>query len=134
MKQQLEDFQKELGLISSLKDLEDLRVKYLGRKGLITNLRKNTDFQSMTPEQRRNFGQEFNQLKTTVETAFTTTSATLKASGGATSDLSAKDFIDFSLPGQGRHVGALHPITQVQMELEDIFQGMGFMFHQGNEV
>ncbi len=127
---------EELAAAGTPQEVDAVRVGYLGKKGTITTLRKNTDFRAMTPEQRKSFGQEFNQLKTEAEQRVAEAIKRAKEAGAATSGgkgaLGAG--IDLSLPGAGHRVGSLHPITLVQMELEQIFHGMGFMSLTGPEV
>jgi phenylalanyl-tRNA synthetase alpha chain len=115
------------------KDIEEVRVRYLGRKGSITTLMKNTDFSKLSPDQRKQFGQQINQLKAFAEAELA--QAQEKAKDGASAEApvsSAK--LDLTLPGSGHRVGCIHPIALVQMELEDIFQGMGFRVLTGFDV
>jgi phenylalanyl-tRNA synthetase alpha chain len=123
-----ETFSNELAQTSTPKDVEDLRVRYLGRKGVINNIRKDADFGAMSAVEKRDFGQKFNALKEYVETQIAEAAEAKKASAAP------KAAIDMTLPGADRRMGALHPITLVQMELEQIFQGMGFMVLTGYDV
>lgn len=133
MKDIREQFLADLARAGSPKEVEEVRVGYLGRKGRITTLAKSTDFSQMDPDQRRQFGKQLNDLKAlaaeeiarAVEAAREQTHAAERASPGK---------LDVSLPGTGRAVGCLHPISLVQMELEEIFGGMGFMVLTGPEV
>lgn len=128
-----DQFLKDLANAKSPKEVEDLRVRYLGRRGTITTLAKNTDFSTMEPDQRREFGSRLNELKSLAEREIARAVEAAKAqSGGAGPSVRSK--IDMTLPGLGHAVGSLHPITLVQMELEDIFQGMGFMVLTGYEA
>ena len=54
---------EELAAATSERELEAVRVRYLGRKGVVTLLRKNADFSRMTADEKKRFGQQFNQLK-----------------------------------------------------------------------
>jgi phenylalanyl-tRNA synthetase alpha chain len=123
-----QQFEKEAAQAGSPDDVEALRVKYLGRKGIVTQLRKETDFKSMSPDQRRDFGRRFNELKTFVETAVAEAAENRKAKAKPAAQ------IDLSLPGSERRIGSLHPITLVQMEIERFFQAMGFMVLTGYDV
>ncbi len=123
-----ETFSNELAQASTPKDVEDLRVRYLGRKGVINNIRKETDFGALSADEKREFGQRFNALKEFVEAQIAQAAEAKKA--GAAPEAA----IDMTLPGADRRMGALHPITLVQMELEQIFQGMGFMVLTGYDV
>lgn len=112
-------------------EVEALRVRYLGRKGLITTLSKETDFSTLSPEQRRQFGSELNALKSfaTEELAKAAEAARQRAQAAPSAAT-----LDLTLPGTDHSVGCLHPVTLVQMELEEIFQGMGFRVLTGFEV
>lgn len=124
---------KDLANAKSPKEVEDVRVRYLGRKGTITTLAKNTDFSQMEPEDRREFGSRLNELKSLAEREIARAAEAAKAQSGAGGP-SVRSKLDMTLPGLGHAVGSLHPITLVQMELEDIFQGMGFMVLTGYEA
>ncbi|MBR0225730.1 MAG: phenylalanine--tRNA ligase subunit alpha [Thermoguttaceae bacterium] len=110
--------------------LEKVRVDFLGRKGSITTLAKNADFSKMSVEEKKGFGQRLNELKTFANEQLKAAAEALQATAARhkTNDL------DLTAPGKGRRLGALHPITLAQMELEDIFQGMGFSVLYGPEV
>ncbi|MGQ9821437.1 MAG: phenylalanine--tRNA ligase subunit alpha [Thermogutta sp.] len=122
----------ELQGAKKLPEIEHIRIKYLGRKGIITVLAKNTDFSKLSPEEKKSFGQRLNALKSRAEQALREaleqgsreTAPAAGESGGP----------DLSLPGTDRRLGAMHPISLVQRELEDIFQGMGFRVLTGFEV
>ena len=60
----------ELAAATSEGELEAVRVRYLGRKGVVTLLRKNADFARMSADEKKHFGQQFNQLKRFVEDQF----------------------------------------------------------------
>jgi len=109
--------------------VEAVRVKYLGRKGIITNLAKETDFSKLSADEKKGFGQKLNDLKNfateAIQQAIERKKAVpVKKTGG----------IDLTQPGSNRNLGSLHPITLVQMEIEDVFQGMGFTVLGGPEV
>ncbi len=125
-----EQFLKDAGLCTSPKGVEELRLKYFGRKGFLALLRMGVDFTSMTPDMRGEFGKGFNDLKNLMDS---TIGELEKKSKLAAAD-AKKVMLDMTLPGSGKSLGSLHPITLVQMELEDIFMSMGFMIETGFEV
>lgn len=127
LKRQLD---QELGQARSLEDLERIRVAYLGKKGSITTLSRTTDFGALGPEERKDFGRRFNELKQAAEQALAETKARLEQAGGGR----LSGAVDLTLPGAGRRLGSLHPISLVQMELEQIFQGMSFVVGSGFHV
>ncbi len=133
MKEIREQLLRDLANAKSPKEVEDVRIRYLGRKGLITTLAKNTDFSKMEPDERREFGSQLNDLKSLAERQVARAAEAAKSQTGVAAS-SVRSKLDMTLPGAGHAVGSLHPITLVQMELEDIFQGMGFMVVAGYEV
>jgi len=126
-----EDIKKEIEQSLSRADspgkIEELRIRFLGRKGSITDLRKDVDFSALSSEEKRDFGKNFNQLKNFAEERIKAASDKLRGNKKKSVD------IDMSLPGTQRSLGNLHPITLVQMELEQIFQNMGFSVLTGYE-
>lgn len=123
-------FLADLAKASSPKEVEDVRIRYLGRKGTITTLMKSTDFSKLTPDERKQFGQKLNELKGFAEAQINAAVEAAKTQAAP----AAQTKLDLTLPGKGHSVGSLHPISLVQMELEDVFQGMGFTVLTGFEV
>lgn len=124
LKQQLMEDLKQAGC---RQDIEALRVRYIGKNGVITTLNKTTDMFSMSVEERKAWGINFNTLKKWAEEEFAEAKERLAAPA-------AVHLVDLTLPGAGRTMGALHPISLVQIELEQIFQGMGFILGGGRHV
>ncbi len=119
-----------LSSATSLDALEKIRIDFLGRKGSITTLAKNADFSKMSVEEKKGFGQKLNELKTFATAKLVEMQERLQASAPRRKS----NELDLTAPGKGRRLGALHPITLAQMELEDIFQGMGFSVVYGPEI
>lgn len=107
--------------------LQDLNVKYLGRKGRLTQLLRNIS--SVAPEKRAQFGRRANEVKKNLEHAFKSARIALEEQKTATDDR-----IDVSLPGRPVPSGSLHPITLITQQICDIFIGMGFDIVEGPEV
>lgn len=120
-------FEEEVGAATTDQEVEAVRVRYLGRKGIITLLRKNADFSAMSAEEKKRFGREFNALKRFAEQRIADARAHRASQPAAAG-------IDLTLPGLDTRLGHLHPITLVQMELEGIFQSMGFTILDGYHV
>jgi len=127
LKQQLLD---DLQAATTAEVVEQVRIKYLGRKGLITSYAKDANFGAMTPEQKKNFGRELNELKNLATEQIQAASERAKSAGSA----KTARMIDLTVPGLSRSLGALHPVTMIQMELEQIFEGMGFAVLQSPEA
>jgi phenylalanyl-tRNA synthetase alpha chain len=125
------DLEKEaLGAIrtaQSARELEDLKVKYLGRRqGELTKLIK--DLPAMTPEEKRVIGPLLNQVKSTIEAALK------EAAEAQTSSQRGQLPLDISAPGKKFPVGKLHPVTKAFYEIIEIFQELGFSFADGPEI
>ena len=110
--------------------LETVRVDVLGRKGSLGQFSK--EFGKLTPEERATAGKALNAAKESLETAFEA-----RKQAFDTEALNARlesEWIDLTLPAPGPRPGSLHPVTQVQMELEDLFTSLGFAVLDGPEV
>ncbi|MGB2980056.1 MAG: phenylalanine--tRNA ligase subunit alpha [Candidatus Zixiibacteriota bacterium] len=107
--------------------LDQVRIKYLGRKGIITSLLKSLkDF----PEaERPALGKISNQIKGQLESAL---SERMKEVGVACRE--KEEFFDYTLPGRGGWQGKHHPLTQVNDRIIEIFYGMGFEIARGPDV
>ena len=125
-----EQLEQALKSATTAEQVEQIRIDFLGRKGSITLLAKNADFSKMSVDEKKNFGRNLNELKQFATQEITKAAEACKAE---TVHRKSND-LDLTAPGKGRRLGALHPITLVQMELEDIFQGMGFSVVYGPEI
>lgn len=125
-----EQLNRDLAQAASLDELEKIRVAFLGKKGSITNLSRTVDFGKLSPQERKDFGQRFNEIKQWAEEALAQAQQRLQTAGAGKS----AGTVDLTLPGSRRTLGSLHPITLVQMELEQIFQGMSFIIGTGYHV
>lgn len=134
MKQQLQNIElmakAELEKISDLAELENLRIKVLGKKGDLTAILK--QMSALTAEERPVIGQLANKVRQDIEADIAAKSAQLKAAL-AQKKLQAEK-IDVTLPGKKPSVGKLHPINAVLNEVKEIFLGMGFDIAEGPEV
>jgi phenylalanyl-tRNA synthetase alpha chain len=125
--------QEALGALASVNDLttlDQLRVRYLGKKGLLTELTRNLG--GLPPEERPRFGAVLNEVKTKLEELIKDKKAALETT--AVSQKLKGEALDITLPGVGVKRGKLHPITQVMDELIAIFQRLGFSIAEGPEV
>jgi phenylalanyl-tRNA synthetase alpha chain len=114
----------------SPEDLELVRVDVLGRKGTLAQISK--EMGKVAPAQRGAVGKRLNAVKQEIEAALE-----LKASQFAQAALRARldsEWIDLTLPAPGPRPGSLHPVTQIQAEIEDLFVSMGFTVLDGPEV
>jgi len=110
--------------------LEELRVRYLGKKGELTSQLKQIG--SLPHEERPKFGDKVNQVKQEVAQLLNLKKATLDAAELAASIAAEK--IDITLPGRGIGSGGIHPVTRTMQRIEDIFVAMGFGVATGPEI
>ena len=110
--------------------LQEIRVRYLGRKGELTGLMKSLG--ALPVEERPAVGQLVNSVKDEVESCIET--ALLRAKEDATAKRLATERIDVTLPGRRRRLGSKHPVTLVIEEVSEIFAGLGFGVAEGPEI
>lgn len=110
--------------------LENIRVKYLGKKGELTALLKQLG--SLSADQRPAAGEAINRAKQVVQDAIHARREALDEDQLAR-ELAA-GALDVSLPGRGQKPGGLHPITRTQQRIEAIFAAAGFVVHTGPEI
>jgi len=114
----------------SMEALEAVRVEVLGRKGTLGQFSK--EFGKLAPQERAAAGKALNAAKEALESALEAREHSFD-----TEALNARlgsEWIDLTLPAPGPRPGSLHPVTQVQMELEDLFTSLGFAVLDGPEV
>ncbi len=117
-----------LGEINLPAELEEFRVKYLGRKGSFSGLMKQLG--QVDPSERPRLGQLANSVKAEMESAFAEHQTEL-ADGAAQATDKA---LDLSLPGRTIPLGRLHPVTQIMDEICGIFEGLGFAVAEGPDI
>jgi len=117
----------ELRQVQAPKALEDFRIKYLGRKGLVTQLL--SEIGRLSREEKPKAGQLANRIKNEVATAFEERKKALEEVRKQ-----QREFVDVTLPGIPVAIGKSHVITQTINELLDIFGRMGFGVAYGPEV
>lgn len=130
MKQELNKIKQELeDSLKKIKDsgaLEELKVKYLGRKnGILTNALKG--IKDLPVEQKKEVGSLANEVKKDAVKIIEQAKKDLKQ------DKAGDDF-DITLPGKKPAQGNLHPLTQIRLEVEEVFKSMGFEIHEGDEL
>jgi len=118
----------EIAVVTSSGELEALRLKYLGRKGILAEL--TATIATLSKEERASFGQEVNVLKSQITVLIIEKQRSL---GAAAKEVDGTSF-DIGLPGIAQELGHLHPITQVIREACTIFTRMGFAVIEGPEI
>ena len=121
---------EEVSKVNDLKELEELRLKYLSKKGEIQSLM--AQMKDLSAEEKPKFGQLVNELKSNVTKAIEEKKDNLENS--LLNENLKNEKIDISLNAYSFKLGNKHPLTLVQEELEDIFIGMGYKIVEGPEV
>lgn len=124
------DVQKELAEAKTLKELDLIFKKYLGKKGIISEI-----FHSLknlkNEKKRQEIGKEANRLKRFIEEK-------IKEKTPSVVEISTpkgkKEYFDITVPGKKPSIGHLHPLTITRRKIEEIFQGMGFSVADGPEL
>lgn len=126
----LKQYLSEKNAATTTAELEALRVKYLGKKGEVTELLKGLG--KLSIEERKTTGAAINELKNSIQTSLEESMRNL-----ALKEQEAKlnaEKPDHSLPGTYPAAGSLHPVIQVAREVADIFLSMGFFMAEGPEL
>jgi phenylalanyl-tRNA synthetase alpha chain len=111
-------------------DLEAARVEFLGRKGALALISK--EMGKLTPEDRAQVGRLLNGVKQNLEARYDARKAAFERA--ALDARLSGEWLDLTLPAPGPRPGKLHPLTQIQHELEELFTSLGFAVVDGPEV
>jgi len=120
----------DLSESASLATLDEVRVRLLGKKGLLTEQLKGLG--ALSAAERPAAGQRINEAKTSIQAALEMHRIRLEQTAMA-AEL-AKGKIDVTLPGRGQEPGSLHPVTRTRLRIERIFAQAGFQVASGPEV
>lgn len=124
-------FREGLQGVSTLDQLEAIRINYLGReRGALTSILRK--LKNLPPEERRRVGEEANSLRVEIEKYIELKQKELRDS--SLESKLKKEWLDVTRPGKKTPQGHLNPITKIRRELEDIFTSMGFEIVEGPEV
>lgn len=116
----------ELFIPLDAKDIENFRIEYLSKKGAISLLFQ--DFRNVPSEDKRQIGQDLNELKQFATEKLNSFSQIFNESN------TAKSSIDLSLPGNAYKLGSRHPVSIVKNRMIDIFSKIGFTVSEGPEI
>lgn len=134
MKDQLDSIkvqaEKELSTVTTITELENIRVKYLGKKGELTSVLRGMG--SLSPEERPVVGQLANEVRASLESRMDEVKNELtKKERGMKLE---KEVIDVTMPGKRKILGKKHPLSIVLDEIKEVFIGMGYEIAEGPEV
>ena len=125
-----EDVLEKLNNVGNLDELNDLKVKVLGKKGEFTAIMKG--MAEIAAEKRAKFGKVTNELKVVLQDRFDEKLNTLKEM--AKQERLKNETIDITLPGRKANEGSLHPLTKTVAEIKEIVSDMGFDIVDGPEI
>ncbi len=131
MQQKIKDvsnqFEKDIAQVENLNSLEEVRIKYLSKKGLFVKLFE--EFKSLPKEEMPKFGSLLNQTKNSVQASIDALRDKLEKSGKE-----AEKYIDLTLPGKDVDIGSKHILIQTLDEMKSIFKSLGFSVYEGPEL
>lgn len=116
--------------ISNLQELNNIKVKYLGKKGKITEL--NQMIKDIPNEEKKAFGQKVNEVRTMFNDLYLEKESAFETA--LLNEKLIKESIDISLPSKKVKTGSKHPMTRVTEQFEDLFVSMGYTVYEGPEV
>jgi phenylalanyl-tRNA synthetase alpha chain len=121
---------QQLATLSDTGQLEEFRIRFLGRKGSFSTVMRSLG--KVSPEDRPRLGQLANTIKAEIEELFSQKQSDLTA--GLASQAADSQAIDPTLPGRRPTIGKLHPVTQIMNEVCAIFENLGFSVAEGPDV
>ncbi len=130
LEQLVTDAQQKITATTSLSDLDQVRVEYLGKKGLLTIQLKQLG--KLPAEDRREAGQTINKAKQQVNAEVETRKVALESE--ALNARLQQESVDVTLPGRKMSTGGLHPVTRTIKRIESIFVQLGFDVAEGPEI
>ena len=119
-----------INAVSDLKALDEVRVAYLGKSGLVTGLLKG--MRDLPQEERPKVGQMVNELREKITAVMSEKESALKQV--EMNNALSSERVDITMPGKKEDFGSLHPINLVRNELIEAFAGMGFEIYEGPEI
>lgn len=122
-----EEFNKSISELDDLKSLEDLRIKYLSKNGILSSLFE--ELKNIPKEEKPAFGQALNSFRDEVTNKINSLKNYLSAKLEK-----EKSFIDLTLPGRERQLGSTHLLTQTLNQIKQIFRSLGFSSIEGPEL
>jgi len=121
---------EKVSKVADLKDLNDIRVEYLGKKSPLLELSKN--MASLSNDEKKEAGSVINSFKTNVSVAIDKKKKELE--DALLNERLERETIDITLPGVNLNVGSVHPLTKVIEEVEDLYLSMGYDVLEGPEI
>ncbi len=131
MLQQLEhQAMNTIAAAADLKELEEIRLTVLGKKGQLTSVLRQMG--TMPPEERPRLGKLANEVRDVLEKALSSRRQLLEVE--SQQEKLAQETVDVTLPGRRPRRGTIHPVQHIRRRIEDIFLGMGYTIEEGPEI
>lgn len=130
LKKLKDDFTSEIENITSISELENLKVRFLGKKGKLTEILKNMG--KLSAEERPKMGKIANEVRDILNAEVDKIENNLRSK--ELNEKMKKEYIDITLPMKSADSGHLHPLKETIYELEELFESMGFMVLDGPEI
>ena len=130
LEQLTKDAEKAINDAADLKQLDQERVRYLGKKGLITD--RMQELGKLPPAERKEAGKQINIAKQAIQNAIQARKEILEHE--ALNAALERERVDVTLPGRGQLNGGLHPVTQTLNRIEALFSQLGFEIAEGPEI
>lgn len=121
------EFQKDSSSVSSLKELEEIRIKYFSRSGLLSQLFD--ELKNVSKEDKPVLGKSLNELRNKLSAQFDKIKEELESN-----EIKTAHKIDLTLPGVPKQIGSKHILTQSLGQIKKIFNGIGFSVFEGPEI
>ena len=126
----IQEITNRINSITNIQELNNLKVEYLGKTGIITNLQ--SKIKEIPNEEKKEYGMKVNEIKTHFNNLYEEKNNHLQEE--LLNQKLESEKIDISLPSKKIKRGSLHPMTRIQNEFEDIFVSMGYTVYDGPEL
>ena len=124
------NIKEEISKIKVMNDLKEIRIKYLGKKGIITEL--NSKIRDIPNEEKKEYGMKVNEIRTLFNDLYDNKCKEIEDK--LLNEKLANERIDITLPGKRIKRGSIHPMTRMTEEFEDLFVSMGYTVYDGYEI
>lgn len=124
------DFNLQISQVKNKENLEEIRINFLGKKGLVTEAFAN--LKNLEAEEKKSFGARVNQVRATITSEIDNVKEQFE--NAQLNEKLKDEKIDLSEPARAQAAGLIHPINKVMRDIEKIFSNLGFEFAQGPEI
>ena len=126
----MKQIQESINSVVTQQDLNNLKVEYLGKTGIITELQ--SKIKEIPNEEKKEYGMKVNEVRTYFNNLYEEKNNQIQEE--LLNQKLASEQIDITLPSKKTKRGSLHPMTRIQSEFEDIFVSMGYTVYDGPEI